>query len=321
MVFSNYWEEKKRYDEARRASQVPIPAITQSPLFNESVLFKTIEDRNTMTDAELRYFIQNNFPAIMNNVFIKDIGAKYVMAFQDVRFLDAFTDVVAQIPFFDSDVIVKINYLIYHYITSSIKKPEIVRGMIRLGSIVNSSKLVALKKFNMPENLENYLLIARYSDFNLKICVQRVDLMLITSSQIHSLLNIDSSFEASDAAVEWLANLLTELFRRDEWRLVLPYFMLDVLPDADESDPARQWITPEVEAVDSALSLAVLRVLDAMLDDSIMLRGVLNSYAEGYRIMNNRSPVRFSFQCISDDYPRLREAVKFLELNEGVYVP
>ena len=320
MVFSNYWKEKECYD-ANKKTQLTTPAPAQSPFFNNSVLFKTIDDRDTMSDSELRYFIQNNFPSIMNNVFNRDIGVKYIVAFQDVRFLDAFIDVVSRIQYFDADIIVKINLLIYHYITSSVKKSELIYRMIRLGSIVNSSKLIALKKFNMPENLENYLLIARYSDFDLSVCVKRVNLMLITSQQIVSLLNIDTDYEASDTAIEWLANLLIELYRREEWNFVLPYFMLDVLPDADDLDTNKQWITPEVEAVDSAMSLAVLRVLDTMIDDSNTLRSILISYAEGYRIMNTGRKVRFSFQSISDDYPRLRAAVKFLEINEEIYVP
>ena len=320
MVFSDYWQEKQEFD-ANKKMQLTTPAPSQSPLFNNSVLFKNIEDRDTMTDSELRYFIQNNFPAIMNNVFNKDIGTKYIIAFQDVRFLDAFIDVIYRMQFFDADVIVKINLLVYHYITSSVKKLELIHRMVKLGSIVNSSKLIALKKFNMPENLENYLLIARYSDFDLRVCVKRVNLMIITSQQILSLLNIDNDFEATDSAIEWLANLLIELYRREEWNFVLPYFMLDVLPDADESDPNRQWITPEVEVIDSAMSLAVLKILDTMIDDSGTLRSILISYAEGYRIMNSGRPVRFSFQSISDDYPRLRAAVKFLEMNEDIYVP
>lgn len=320
MVFSDYWKEKQEFD-ANKKTQLTTPAPAQSPLFNNSVLFKNIEDRDTMSDSELRYFIQHNFPAIMNNVFNRDIGAKYIIAFQDVRFLDAFIDVIYRMQFFDADVIVKINLLVYHYITSSVKKPELIHRMVKLGSIVNSSKLIALKKFNMPENLENYLLIARYSDFDLRVCVKRVNLMIITSQQILSLLNIDNDFEATDSAIEWLANLLIELYRREEWNFVLPYFMLDVLPDADEGDPNRQWITPEVEVIDSAMSLAVLKILDTMIDDSGTLRSILISYAEGYRIMNSGRPVRFSFQSISDDYPRLRAAVKFLEMNEDIYVP
>ena len=320
MVFSNYWKEKDEYD-AKKKTQLTTPAPAQSPLFNNSVLFKNIEDRDTMSDTDLRYFIQNNFPAIMNNVFNKDIGAKYIVAFQDARFIDAFIDVIYRMQFFDADVIVKINLLVYHYITSSVKKPELIHRMIRLGSIVNRTKLIALKKFNMPENLENYLLIARYSDFDLSVCVKRVNLMIVTSQQILSLLNIDDDFEATDSAIEWLANLLIELYQRNEWNFVLPYFMLDVLPDVDELNPNSQWVTPEVEVIDSAMSLAVLKILDTMIDDSNTLRSILISYAEGYRIMNNGKRVRFSFQSISDDYPRLRAAIKFLELNEGIYVP
>ena len=299
----------------------PVPA--QSPMFNHSILFKTIDDRDNMSDAELRYFIQNNFMAIMNNVFDRSVGVRYIEAFKDGRFLDAFIDVISNIQYFESDVVVRLNLLVYHYITSSEqfnKKPEIVHKMVRIASIINRYKAISLKKLHMPETLENYLLIARYSDFNMDVCVKRVNLMLTASPQVYSLLNIDPSDEASDGVVDWIANLLIELYRPDEWALVLPYFMLDVIPDNDGT-PATEWITPEVEFMYSALNLAVLKILDSMIDTSNSLRGIMVTYAEGYRIMNNKMPIRFSFQTISFDYPRLKNCIQLLADEENIYVP
>lgn len=321
-AFSKYWREKEYYETNKKVQMTtPIPA--ESPMFNHSILFKTIEDRHNMTDSELRYFIHNNFLAIMNNVFDRNVGVKYIEAFQDQRFLQAFADVIQNIQYFDSDVIVRCNLLVYHYITRDErqKRPEIVRCMMRIAEIINKNNVIRLKKFNMPVNLENILMVARYSDFDLSICVKRINLILISSPQLYSLMDIDSTYEVSDNSVDFLAKLLIELYAPQEWVYVLPYFMLDVLPDADENNPQTMWITPEVEAMDSALNLAVLKVLDSMLDDSVLLRGVLLSYAEGYRIMNQHKPIRFSFQSISSEYERLSNVLFYLREEEKIYVP
>ena len=320
-VFSKYWNDKREYD-ANHKVQMTTPAPAMSPMFNHTILFKTIEDRVNMSDVELRYFIQNNFQSIMNNLFDRSVGVKYIDAFQDVRFLDAFIDVIRNMQYFDPDVTVRCNLLAYHYITTSErfnKKPEVVHRMLEMSKVINRYKLIAIKKFGMPEQLETLLLVARYSDFNLDICVKRVDLMLATSAQIYKILGLSTEYEASSEAVDWMAKLLIELYKPEEWVYVLPYFMLDVIPDADGS-PATEWITEEVEAIDSLLNLAVLKVLDTMIDSSVALRGILLSYAEGYRIMNYKRRPRFSFRTISYDYERIRNVMFEME-EENIHIP
>lgn len=319
---TKFWQEKQEYDRNRKV-MMTTPAPAQSPMFNHSILFKTIEDRNSMSDAELHYFIQYNFIAIVNNIFDVSSGYKYIDAFQDIRFLDAFADVIQNIQYFDSDIAVRCNLLVYHYLTRDErqKRSDVMRRMIRIGTIINRQQVIRLKKFNLPENLENIIMVTRYSDFDLSVCVKRVNLLLVSSPILYQILDIDDTYEVSDQSVDFLAKLLMELYKSEEWVYVLPYFMVDVLPDSDDGNPQTMWITPEIEACDSALNLAVLKVLDVMLDDSALVRKVLLSYAEGYRIMNRKRPVRFSFQAISEDYPRLNSVLRYLENEEKIYVP
>ena len=320
--FNKYWQEKAYYDANAKANAVQIQVSpTQSPSLNKSILFKTIEDRDSMSEAELRYFVESNFFSIMNNVFDKSVYVKYVKAFEEERFLSAFIDVLHQFRYFDTDIMIKCNLLAYHYITSDerSKNPTITRLMIRMSTIVNNNNAVRFKKFNMPENLESIILLTRYSDFNLAICIKRIDLVLVSSPILYDILNM-SEYEVNDNAVEFLAKLLFELFPSNDWAFVLPYFMIDVLPDSDERNPQTMWITPEVESMDSALNLAVLKILDEMIDDSFQLRKILMSYAEGYKILNSKQPTRFSFQSISLEYERLSAALVYLK-NEGIYVP
>lgn len=322
MLFETFWEEKRQFEENLHKKQVPPPPMANSPAFNQSILFKNIEDRNSMSEAELKYFIHNNFTVIMNNVFAPEVSPKYLQAFQEPRFLDAFIDVVSQLKYFDSDIGVRINLIVYDYIvTYSDSNPAVLDRMKKLATIVNYSKSILLKKYNLPMFLDIYLLVSRYSTFDLNICVRRVNLMLIRNQKLASMLNIDPDSETSSESIDFLARLLVDLFSLDTWNLVLSYFMLDVLPAYDERNPVTQWVTPDVEAMDSAISLAILKVLDTMIASSAALKNVIATYAEGYRMMNWKKPVRFSFQSISEDYPRLKSVLKYLEDEEKLIVP
>ena len=322
-MFQDYWKEKIEYDTNKSNNMIEMVSPSNSPLFNNSILFKNIEDRNSMTDVELRIFIENSFLSIINNIFNhnQNTYVKYVKAFEDPRFLNAFIDVLQNMKYFETDVIIKCNLLAYHYITSDerFKNKEITKLMIRMSSIVNYNNSIKLKKFNLPENLENILLLARYSDFNISISIKRVNLLMITSPILYDMLDINE-YEASDYSVNFLANLLFELYPSDQWIYVLPYFMVDVLPDYDEKNPHTRWITPEVESMSSALNLAVLKILNEKIDDSMMLERLLYSYAEGYNILNYRMPTRFSFQSISFEYERLSKVIYNLK-DQGIYVP
>ena len=323
-MFEDYWKEKQEYDEKKkREMQLILPDPASSPLFNNSILFKTIDDRDNMSDTELRYFIHTNFLSIMNNMFDRNVSEKYLIAFQDIRFLNAFIDVISNVRYFESDMIVKLNLLVYHYLAlpNHEKDKQITDRMLFLSTIVNSTKAIALKKYNLPPMVEKSLLIARYSDFDINICVKRVDLMIVTSEPLMEMLNIDGISEAPEEAIHILANILVDLYRLEDWNLVLPYFMVDVLPSSNDNNPSTTWITPEVENMDSALNLAVIEVLDTKIENSLKLRNILTSYSEGYRIMNPRRPIRFSFKNISGDYPRLQAAVQYLRDSENIYVP
>ena len=62
MAFEKYWAEKHEYDTNQaQNSKMILPDPTNSPMFNHAILFKNIDDRDSMTDTELRYFIHRNF--------------------------------------------------------------------------------------------------------------------------------------------------------------------------------------------------------------------------------------------------------------------
>jgi len=178
-----------------------------------------------------------------------------------------------------------------------------------------------MKKFNLTDEFTTCLLVSRYSDFNMEVCVKRVNMIMLINPQLFMALNIDINDAASEESIDTLSQILVELFEISEWGKVLPYFMLDVLPEPDGT-PATQWVTPEIETMDSTISLALLHILDTMIPDSNTLAMILKSYAEGYKILKNKKPVRFSFRSISYDYPRLKSVIEFLEnSNDPIYIP
>ena len=91
-VFERFWEEKRQHD-AEHPIQVARVRVDENPNFNLAILKQNIDHVDDMTDTELRTFIQRCFKSIMINLFGNEMP-KYIHYFQDVRFLDAFIDVI-----------------------------------------------------------------------------------------------------------------------------------------------------------------------------------------------------------------------------------
>lgn len=307
-MFDKYWKEKEEYDMNNQKDMVRILPMN-SPTFNRSVFIQTIDSIPEMSDVDLRRFIQQHFNSIMNNTFSGQDSARYVALFRDVRFLDALIDVLIRMQFFEKDTVVRCNTICYHYLTLSEcdKDPLVVSRMIQMSNVINRNGLPHLLGLGLRENLVSTLLIARYSDFDLNICVKRVDTIIIR--QPKELMN---------------QKMIGEIFKSlynpmEEFPRIFPYFMLDVLPDYNENIPNTLWITDDIDEVNSVMNLAVLDILDNL--PSQLIRNTLVNYAEGYRIVNSGKRVRFSMQRLSDDYYRINDIVYALAERENIYVP
>jgi len=317
-MYEKYWEDKRVYDQNKQNSQVAIPNPSESITFNNSILFKTIEDIDSMTDVELKYFISNNYRNILNNVFSMG-NTIYINAFRNVRFLMAFRDVMTQIQFFDPEVLTHINIIIYEYLQLKLKD-DATEWMYKISDVVNRSRLTILRKYELPYKLANDLVILSHSHFDLQTCVKRVDLAIQTSKDMVDILDVQDDTEVSEKAVDYLAHLLVDLYDLNNFRFIIPYMMLDVLPYNDGTRKTR-WITYEIETIDAALNLAILQILDTMIPNSDALIELLVNYSEGYTLMHRNMPTRFSFQCVSGDFPRLRRTVEYLKEERHIIVP
>lgn len=314
-MFEKYYQEKQELINNQLKEMVKIVSPAYSPAINTSILLRTIYDIPNMSDSDLRRFIQRSFKLILNNIFFGNNDSNvYVRCFMDVRFLEAFIDVLNMGQFVDRDDAVKINTICYHYMTfGTNQNPMIENRMIAMASIVNKPKLPSLFGIGLNNNLANTLLIARNSDLNLETCVKRVDFIIIT--QPIELMTQDM-----------ITNILRTLYDvrpndsdpRD-WLRVFQYIMMDVVPEYDEYDERTQWVTDEVQEVDSTLSLSALEILDNL--ESRAIRSVLLYYAEDYAMVNSHRKLRFSMKRLSEDYARINRVVSELRMNEGIIVP
>lgn len=316
MAFEKYWEEKRAYDSANKVEMVKI-VPSNSPTFNRSILLGSIYDMNNMNDSELRMFVQNSFRSILNNIFFgTKESADYINCFTNVRFLDAFIDVVQryiqQGNYFDRDNIAKINNICYDYITfnNGNKNPAVVNRMYMLANIINGPYIPRLLGLGLNNTVANLLLIARWSNLDPRVCVRRVNFIII--GQPKSLMTQEKIMQ--------IMNILYELDRdQRNYIKIFPHIMMDVLGDYDDADPSTHWITDEIQEVDSTLSLAALDILNEFTDANI--RHILVNYTESYKLVYSNKPIRFSMRRLSDDYQKINNVVYSLGEYEGIIVP
>lgn len=305
-VFERFWDETAQHD-AEHPIQVARVRVDENPNFNLAILKQNIDHVDDMTDTELRNFIQRCFKSIMINLFGQEMP-KYVHHFQDVRFLDAFIDVLRSMDFVDKDDVVRLNTMCYHYITIPKENQDyrVMNRMMELSNIINRYNLPRLLGLGLSSNLSSILLIARYSDIDLNICVKRVNFIIITQpKELMSEKMIEEIFKI-------LFNVMDDLVR------IFPCFMMDVLPEYDENNPNTLWITDDVQEVNSTLNLAILNILDNLPTQTI--RAVLLNYTEAMEMIYKGHPVRFSLRCLSEDYYRINNVINEMAFNEQIYV-
>ena len=305
-VFNKFWDETKKHD-ADHPVLVAKVRVDESPNFNLSILKQNIDNVDSMSDVELRNFIKRCFKSIMVNLFGKEMP-KYIHYFQDVRFLDAFIDVLKSMDFIEKDDIVRLNTMCYHYITIPKDKQNyrVVSRMMEVSNIINRHNLPRLLGLGLSSNLASILLIARYSDIDLNVCVKRVDFIIIT--QPKELM----SERMIEEILKILYNVLDDLVR------IFPPIMMDILPDYDENNPNTLWISEDIQEVNSTLNLALLNILDNLPTQTI--RSVLLNYTEAMNMVYKNYQVRFSLRCLSEDYYRINNVINEMALNEGIYV-
>jgi hypothetical protein len=304
-----YWKEKKEYDETHKVQMVKI-IPTNSPTFNLPILKQNIDNIDNMTDKELDTFIFRNYKTILNNMFEGDTTSKYITKLQDTRVLDSFIKLFSSMRFIDSDDSIRINTLCYHYITLPKDKQDdkILHRMLQLTSVVNKAYEPRLIGLGLSINLVAMILIARFSDISIEVCVKRVNFIIIT--QPKELM--------TEKMIEDIFRIIYDCM--NDYPRIFTYMMTDVIPEYDENNENTWWVTDEISEVDSVLGLVILNILDSL--PSQMIRSTILNYSEAYSsVLSARKQIRYSLRNLSEDYYRTSYVIDSLILNEGVYVP
>ena len=294
-IYKDFWEEANKYD-AEHPIQVIKVRVDENPNFNLEILKQNIDHVNDMSDSELRSFIKKCFKSIMRDLFGAEMP-KYIKYFQDIRFLNAFIDVVLSLEFIDKEDIIRINTMCYHYITLPKDKQDyrVLDRMMQLSNIVNKLNIPRLLGLGLSSNLASILLIARYSDIDLNVCVKRVDFIIIT--QPKELM--------SEKMIEEIFKILYNVM--DDFHRIFPYIMMDTLPEYDENNPNTFWVTDDIQEVNSTLNLAILNIIDNLPSQTI--RGIILNYSEAMSMIYKNQTVRFSLRNLSEDYYRINNII------------
>ena len=306
MPFEQFWEDTRNYEANNQNKLMAVKVrVDQNPNFNLAILKQNIDNIDNMTDVELRHFIERSFTSIMLNVFQGQDASNYVRKFQDARFLDAFIDVIQSMKYIDKADVIRCNTLCYHYLTLPDNQQDyrIKSRMLRLSSIINRNNLPRLLGLSLSENLASMLLIARYSDIDLNICVKRVDFIIMTQSK--ELMN--------ERMIEEIFKILYNVF--EDMERIFTSFMLDVPPEYDENN---SWVTEDVEEISSTMNLAMLNIIENL--PTQIIRRILMNYTEYTALVMKNRPVRFSLRSLSDDYYRINNMISMLQYNENIYV-
>lgn len=308
-VFNAYYAEKARYEAEQAANRVEICQIlpNNNPLFNNSVLFASINDIDKMNDADIRYFIQFNFVKLISLIFSNE-NPEYTSVFFNKRFALAMIDVMQNIRYFDIQTIININNLTYQYSVKQDHQDDIMQLLLRMSNIVNAARAVYFKRFSLGYIFESLLLACRYSSFDPAVYVQRVDLLMLGYPK-YMPIREDGYGIPTVESVRCIAQIFYELYHMDRWESFLLNYMLHDVDDRFHS-------------TDSTYHLAVLDLLEHMAGDYATLKTTLRNYTEGYLMYHRGKPLKFRLNSVSpEDYPRITAVIQDLRDTEGLIVP
>lgn len=294
-MFENFYKEVNEYNNAHKPQIIKNTPPSATPALNKSVLLKTINDIPNMDKNELESFIARNFEKIINGAYDSQTPQEYLKWFTNIDFLDVFINTL-HTRFIDTDIIIRINKLCYDYIALDKNKqsPAVVSRMIRISNIINQAYIPKLLGLGLNNNIASYIMIARFSHFDPNIYVKRVNYILLT------LLNNSNN----------IYDLLLAIFRviyANNISRIFQYVMHDI-SCYDINGIRYNWVTPDIEEIDSNINLVILELLNEQPTDVIAY--TLRSYFEYTSICNK--PVRFSMKTISGDYDRIRYIIGLL---------
>ena len=308
-MFDQFWQDQSSYDQQHPVQMVKV-RVDESPNFSLPILKQNVDNINNLSRDELKDFIYRCYDSIVKNLFDKDNAQKYARVFQNIKFLDVFIEVSKDV-IIDSSNLIRLNTMCYDYITlpKEMQDTTVVNRMLQLSSIINRAYIPRLCGLGLSSSLASMLLIARFSDTDLNICVKRVNFIIINQpKELMSTVMIEEILRN-------LYNVLVDFYR------IFPYFMIDIIPEYDEYNENTLWVTEDIDKVNSRLNLAMLNILNSL--PSNMIRSTLINYSEAMRMVYVGYKVRFSLRTLNEsEYYRINTAIQEITYTRSdIYVP
>lgn len=280
--------------------------ILDNPALNAGLFRQKINDMENIPEPELETMIRNTIDTIVASI-LSSKDSQYINVFLSPKFLSCLIRVLSKVKI-TYEIQVCCNKLAYDFITlkehDPSMQPEYISYMkqlfLSLCRIVNRHVYPLLLGLALPESLALNMVIARFSiKDNDIVSTRRLNFVIANADlELMSIQNIVFIYE--------------KLF--DRMTPLVKGIMFDVF-DTDEP-----WATDSILEIYSRIDYAMLSMLNNMTSNQIY--SVLKDYSQDFAMAFNsdRTKVRFSFHCISEDFGKIVNVVEKLQ-SEGFYVP
>ena len=260
--------------------------FANNPAFNKDILKVTPLDQ--IDDAKLYEIIKSSYYNILEDLF-NNVGDIYKQHFQDKRFLNTFIKVLQSCDTFPIELRTYCNHLAYDYLTLPGASKFMKELFLIMSKTVNRDIIPTLLAIGLEDSLAIKLSLARYSSFNERINIQRVNVILV-------------NYFNAETEVEDIVKIYGKLFDR------IGVLFTTVMFSPIQTDTVTDELSHEeydMIEVDGLLGLAVLDILVTQPVDVIV--AVLKMYSNEFVTLHNSDPksVRFSMHKLSTDFDRL----------------
>ena len=259
---------------------------------------KKVHDSNTLNDKQLRDMIKDSYKTFLDKEYIDDrrYRQEVIDAFCNTRFLEALVDVMRnEYSNLTYDEKVCCNKITWDYKCQKEQNDEIRSLLTSLSDVINRDLVILLSTI-VSYDTATLIALARYSSFDIKKDINRVNFILVKFTTTISVQNI--------------IDIYSYLYKSDSFSRVFGTIMFDSNTSNLNSEELERY---------GRISIAVLTILEKGMSSkgiSIVLRNYANSCAF-YPNMKKR----FSMWGNSkSDYPRVYAVLQSLE-NIGVTIP
>ena len=271
--------------------EIEIPTLSGSLNTSFSTIeygYKTFLDKiidGSLSDIQIDMDILINYYQYCDSDNFENADTQFVFRslWTNQRYLESFLRVLPnlKLSLFEKSTIAKIAYDYYSSIpvAERLNSSNIVKMLLlEISKQVFSEKIIPLTTM-MKEESALFIVLSRYSSFNIQKCVDRVNNMIIKLGY--------------DFSVKQIIYIYSKLFI-DCFSKLFIYTMVYIV---DEST-----LTPIQIDLNNRISIAILVILNSM--PTIEMNKVLNEYSSYCGLY--AKPVRFSLKTIDGDYDRLK---------------